>query len=263
MDKKYFCKECNHCVSKEEYYHQGKVCKKCRNEKKNEKISNLAGVDFAEYLLHKSCIRVLERVRSNKKEAYKGVKCDWDKPLKMKEDLMTNDVFWGRWIEQSRIYEKSGRLLNVRPTIDRIESNVENGGHYSWGNLQVLSYSENTYKAQAVKCKVVFIRGIEVVCITEYESIINVMKELGISGYNVISLLKDSGKIQKLNDNYSVLIQTLDGTLKKHDSPLYNGVITKQKIIVDYETGKEYIVGSNQYSFQSYGIWFGEDQVWA
>ncbi|WP_404459304.1 hypothetical protein [Sutcliffiella horikoshii] len=263
MTKKYYCKNGNHYVNGQDYYHQGKVCKKCRNEININKIGNLTGIELAKHLLHKSCIRAIERVRRNEKQAYIGVKCDWTKPSQMKKDLMSNKKFWGKWLEQSRLYEEKGKKENFRPTIDRIESDPNKEGHYTMENIQVLSHSENSFKANSVKCKVILIRGLEVVSITEYESIKTVMKELGIRGYNVINLINDSGKIQSIGDDYSVLIQTFDGTLKKQETPLYKGIITKQKIIVDYETGKEYIINSSQYSFDSYGIWFGENKVMA
>ncbi|PEO88240.1 hypothetical protein CN558_04505 [Bacillus wiedmannii] len=261
MSEKYFCKECNHYVSGEEFYHQGKVCKKCRNEKSNNKIKNLTDIELAEHLLQRSCMRVLERVRGDKKEAYKGVKCDWKKPSEMKRDLMNNNEFWGKWVEQSRIYEESGKSSNLRPTIDRVESDVKKGGHYTMGNLQVLSHGENTFKAKSVKCKVIFIKDLKVVRITDYESMKDVMKELNIPAYSTINLFKDSGKIHNIGNGYSILIQTPDGVLKKQDSVLYKSVFTKRKILIDYVTGKEYIISDEQYSFDSYGIWFNESQV--
>ncbi|MDU1845225.1 MAG: hypothetical protein E6778_06735 [Niallia nealsonii] len=263
MKRNYYCKKGNHYVIGEDYYYQGEICKKCRSERNKNKIGSLTGIELAEHLLHKSCIRAIERVRRNEKVAYIGVKCDWTKPLDMKKDLMNDGEFWEKWIEKSRLYEAKGKTENFRPTIDRIESDPNKEGHYTLENIQVLSHSENSFKANSVKCKVILIRGLEVVSITEYESIKNVMKELGIRWYNVINLIKDSGKIQSVGDDYSVLIQTFGGTLKKQEFPLYKGVITKQKIIVDYETGKEYIINSNQYSFDSYGVWFGENQVMA
>lgn len=263
MDKNYFCKKCNHYVKKEEYYQEGKICKKCRSIINKNRITNLTGIELAEHLLHKSCVSAIDRVRRNDKHAYIGVKCDWTKPLKMKKDLMNNGYFWGKWIEQSRLYEEKGKLENLRPTIDRIESDPDKGGHYTMENIQMLSHSENSFKANSVKCKVIFIKDLKVVRVTEYESIKNVMEELGIRGYNVINLIKDSGKIQSIGDNYSVLVQTFGGTLKKQEFPLYKGFITRQKIIVDYETGKEYIININQYSFDSYGVWFDEHQVMA
>lgn len=261
MNKKYFCKECSHYVSKEEYYHQGKLCKKCRSEKDKNRIDNLTGIKLAEYLLHRSCIRALERARGEEKGAYEGVKCDWNKPLKMKEDLMNFTEFWDKWLEQSRIYEESGKVANLRPTLDRIESNVEKGGHYTMENIQVLSHGENSFKANSIKCKVIFIKGLKVVKITDYESTKDVMKELKIPAYNTINLFKDSGKIHSIGNGYSILLQTINGVLREQDSPLYKAVFTKQKILVDYVTGKEYIISSKQSSFDSHGIWFDENQV--
>ncbi|MDR4926515.1 hypothetical protein [Peribacillus simplex] len=261
MRKEYFCRECSHYVSEEEYYHQGRVCKKCRSEKEKDRIKNLTELELAEYLLHRSCIRVLERVRYDKKEAYKNVKCHWEKPLEMKGDLINNKEFWGKWIEQSRIYEEGGRLPNSRPTIDRIESNVEKGGHYTMENIQVLSHGENSFKANSIKCKVISIKDLKVVRITDYESTKDVMKELNISAYNTINLFKDSGKIHSIGNGYSILLQTVNGVIREQDSPLYNAVFTKQKILVDYVTGKEYIISSKQSSFDSHGIWFDESQV--
>lgn len=260
MRKKFFCKECNHYVSGKEFYHQGKVCKGCRNEKNKNKMKNLTATELAEHLLHRSCMRVLERVRSDKKEAYKGVKCDWKKPLEMKRDLMNNNEFWGEWIEQSKIYEESGKSPNLRPTIDRIESDVKKGGHYIMRNLQVLSHGENTFKAKSVKCKVIFIKDLKFVKITDYESMKDVMKELNIPAYSTINFFKDSGKIHNIGNGYSILIQTPDGMLKKQDSSLYKAVFTKRKILINYVTGKEYIINNEQYSFDSYGIWLNESQ---
>ncbi|WP_399631671.1 hypothetical protein [Sporosarcina sp. SG10008] len=259
--QKFYCSKRNHYVKREEYYHQGEICKECRSDINRSKIDDYTGIELAEYLLHRSCIRVLERVRSDKKEAYKGVKCDWKKPVKMKEALMNNTEFWSNWVELSEIYNEGRRLPNSRPTIDRIESNIEKGGHYTMGNIQVLSHGENSIKANSIKCKVVFIKGLNVVRITDYESTKDVMKELSIPAYSTINLFKDSGKILSVGNGYSILIQTPNGMLEKQDSPLYKGIVTKQKILVDYDTGKEYIISNNQYSFDSYGIWIDGSQL--
>lgn len=256
LEANYLCKECNQYVMEGEYYFQGKVCKICRNKKINNKIKSLSGNELAEHLLHKSCIRVMERVRDEEKVAYKGVKCEWDKPWKMKEELMKRNDFWDKWVMLTEIYEDNGRLLKLRPTIDRIESNVEKGGHYIMGNLQVLSYSENTFKAKSIKCKVIFIKNLKVVKVTSYESIKDIMKELEIPAYNTLNIIINSGEIYNVGNGYTILIQTLDGMLKKQESPVYKAVVNKQTILVDYLTNKEYIIKNEFINFDSYGIWF-------
>lgn len=257
MREKY-CKECNQYVCDDEFYHQGRVCKECRNKKRSYEIEILTGIKLAEYLLHRSCIRAIERSGNTEKEAYKGVRCDWEKPLKMKKDLMGNKNFWDKWIELSKIYEENGKPLNLRPSIDRIESDVEKGGHYTMDNIQVISYSQNVIKAKSKNCKVIFIKGLRIVRITDYETSKNAMKDLGIKGYNVLNLMKNSGEICDIGNGYSVLVQSIDGELKKQDSLLYKGVYTNQQILVDLDTGKEYIISSNQLSFDSYGIWIND-----
>jgi hypothetical protein len=254
----FICKECKRCVSEREFYLQGRMCKKCRSKKSKGRFYSLTGHELAEDLLHKSCESVLDRVRGNKKEAYKGVECSWNKPLKMKEDLKKNSVFWEKWIEKSKIYEENGRELKLRPTIDRIESDSTKGGHYIMENLQVLSYGENTFKANAVKCNVIFIKNLRIVKIADYQSIKAVMMELEIPGYNTINIIKNSGVIHNIGNGYSILLQTTNGELKTDDSPLYKAVYTKQKILVDFVTGKEIIIETNQNNYLSYGIWFNK-----
>lgn len=263
MNKTCICKACNNYVSDKDFYHQGGICKKCRSEKSKSRIENLTGSELAENLLHKSCIRAIERVKRNEKEAYKGVKCDWTKPKKMKIDLMNNGEFWGQWVEQSRIYEENNRVFKLRPTIDRIESDVKKGGHYTMENIQMLAYGENTIKANAVKCKVIFLKDLKFVKIVDYGSMKEVMKELNIPAYSTVNPIKDSGKLHNIGNGYSILIQTQGGMLKEQDSPLYKIVVTNKKILIDYFTGKEYVINSNQYSFDNYGIWVGENQVTA
>jgi hypothetical protein len=261
MGNKYFCRKGSHHVFGEEYYHQGKICKECRGEIENARIKSLTGLKLAEHLLHRSCIRALERVKSDKDDAYKGVKCQWDKPAKMKKDLMDNKQFWGKWVEQSEIYEKNGREINLRPTLDRIESEVSKEGHYVMENLQMLSHSENAKKAQAVECIVLFIKDLRIVKVVDYKSIKNVMSELQILGYNAKSINRDSGKIQTIGNGYSVLIQSKNGERKMGEKPLYKVVINKQKILFDRVTGEEYLLKSSQRQLDNYGIWINEGQV--
>lgn len=259
MSERLICKVCNHHVSYEKFYHQGGICKDCRSKKEKEKREGLNGLELAEYLLHRSCVSVLDRVRSDKKEAYKGVECTWDKPSFMKEDLMEDEAFWGKWVEQSRIYEENNRVINLRPTIDRIESDVKKGGHYTKENIQMLAYEKNTYKAKAKKCKVIFIKDFKFAKITDFDCINDVMKEFGISSYNTINNIRDNGKIHYIDNGYSIIVQTIDGTPKQNYA-LYKTVFTKDQILVDYFTGKEYLIRREQYSFDSYGIWFSESK---
>jgi hypothetical protein len=261
MGNKYFCRKCSHHVSGEEYYHQGKICKECRGEIENARIKSLTGLKLAEHLLHRSCIRALERVKSDKDDAYKGVKCQWDKPAKMKKDLMNNKQFWEKWVEQSEIYEKCGRESNLRPTLDRIESEVSKEGHYVMENLQVLSHFENTMKAQAVECKVIFIKDLKIVKVVDYESLKQAMMDVGIDGYNTFNIIRDNGRIHNIGNGYSVLIQSKIGELKQHGKPLYKAVFQKQLILCDRFTGDEHVISTTQSCFESNGIWFNEGQV--
>lgn len=169
---------------------------------------------------------------------------------------MANQLFWEAWKKQSRIYERMGKLLSYRPTIDRIESSVEKNGHYYPENITMLPYSENSAKAKAIRCLVIFIKGMRIVQITNFESIENVMKKLNIPSRNVLNVKRDSGRISEIGNGFSVLIQTTGGTLKKSNTPLYKMVIEKKRIIVDYKTGKEYVWKRQQASYSNYGIWF-------
>jgi hypothetical protein len=179
----------------------------------------------------------------------------------MKTDLMANSVFWEAWKKQSSLYERMGKLVSYRPTIDRIESRVEKNGHYYPENITTLSYSENAAKAKAVKCLVIFIKGIRIVRVTDYESINKVMQDLEITARNVRNIKRDSGKISEIGNGYSVLIQTVGGTLNKSNTPLYKMVVEKKYIIVDYKTGKEYVWKRQQASYSIYGIWFNNTSM--
>ncbi|MFL0583693.1 hypothetical protein ACH0B6_14020 [Solibacillus silvestris] len=259
MEQKVVCRKCSQSVNRNDYYFQGKVCKLCRSKMANEKLKTLSNTEFAEHLLQKSCENVLARVRGEDKEAYKDVKCDYTKPKQMKIALMENQDFWNEWLKLSNFYRKNGEMLNLRPTIDRIEPDVNNGGHYTMANMQALTYRENisrATKANSTNCIAIFIKGMKVVKITNYESIKKVMKELNIQGYNTVNVFKDKGKLYYIGNGYSIILQTLNGKLKETGTSLYKVVVTKQKILVDNFTGKEQILSTNQTSFNSNGIWF-------
>lgn len=261
MQEELKCKDCEGIFQSSEYHTQSKRCKICRNSHNKEKKIGLKDEELAEYLLLKSCQNVLDRVRRNQKPAYQGVKCSWNKPREMKSEIMGCAAFWEEWKKQSKIYEKSERELSFRPTIDRIESDVEKGGHYYFGNIAVLPYSKNSFKANAIKCWVIFFEGKRMLKAVDYDSIEQVMRDLEIPSYNSINIKRDSGKISYVGNGYSVLIQTVGGELKKADKPLYKMVIEKKLFIVDSHTGKEYEWKRCQASYYTDGLWFNVKSV--
>lgn len=193
-NQNFYCSKCQQNVRGNEYYHQGGICNKCRSRISKEKVDNYTGIQLAEYLLHKSCIRALERVKRKWYKTYQGVKCQWKKPVEMKKDLMNNKLFWEAWIKQSNVYENNERKLSIRPSLDRIESNVGNEGHYYMENMQVLSFGDNSIKASAIKCKVFFIKNMRIVRVTDFDAIQDVMKEFKVIGYNTKQINRDTGK---------------------------------------------------------------------
>ncbi|GGE76157.1 hypothetical protein [Priestia taiwanensis] len=261
MSEKKYCKDCNKNVKHEEFHHQGNRCKKCRSQKSKNRIDALTGIQYAKHLLHQSCIRALERCRRNEKKHYRGVEIDWEKPLDMKNALMEKEDFWYEWLRLTEVYEISGRKDTLRPTLDRIEADIEKGGHYMLSNIQALPHGENTVKGVGTKCKVMFIKNLRPFRVADYESMEAVMKELGISGRNVLNVIKNSGRMHEIDSAYSVFVQTIDGQLKVQDTPSYKAVITMKKFLVDNVTGKEYLIGIRQNSFYTYGIWFNESQM--
>lgn len=259
--ERYFCKHGEHYVDEQAFYLQGGICKKCRSKIQQTRIETLEGISLAEYLLHESCRNALSRTRDPKNETYRGVKCDWEKPSDMKLVLMKNEKFWEDWLKQSQIYEKEGRIKKFRPTLDRIESDVEKGGHYTMNNIQMLSHRDNVIKENKISCIALFIKDLRIVKVAKYESIKNTMKELGISAYNTINTFKDKGKIYNIGNGYSILLQTMGGIFEGGESPLYKVVSTRKRILIDYDTGKEYIISNEQVKFESPGIWFTLDNL--
>lgn len=261
MKNKLICKDCKQDFQVGEYHEPSRRCNLCRSIHRQERKKALKGIALAEDLLLSSCQRVLGRVRGEDKVAYRGVKCSWEVPNEMKRDLMANSAFWEAWKKQSSVFEKMDRLLEYRPTIDRIESRVEKDGHYYLENIKVLTYSENAAKAKSIKCLVIFFKNKRVVQITDYESMAEVMKDLKIVSPNVRHILRDSGKIREIGKGFSVLVQTVGGNLKKVEEPMYKMVVEKITLIVDRKTGKEHVWKRQQTSYLSYGIWFNDTSM--
>ncbi|MDN3439962.1 hypothetical protein QMA04_17870 [Planococcus sp. APC 3900] len=263
IKKQFECKDCKKKFRGSEYHLSSKKCKHCRNSYSQEVITNLKSDALAKHLLWRSCRCVLQRVRGGNYPAYRGVKCGWNKPKKMQNELMACNTFWEEWKNQSRIYEENGRRLPFRPTIDRKISDVNKGGHYYYDNIRVLPYSENSSLANAKNCIVIFLKECRFEKMVTYETINKVMKELNIVSRNTFNLKRDSGKINDLGNGYSVLIQTVGGNIKKTGKSLYNMTIERKYNIVDFENGEEYewksYPGSYQGSYFVEGLWFNSN----
>lgn len=261
MNEKLICKNCKESFQISEYHISSRRCCLCRKKQERLRKKELKGTELAENLLLNSCQSVFERVRGKDRAAYQGVKCSWSMPNEMKTDLMANQVFWEAWKRQSGKYERMGRLLSYRPTIDRIESRVEKNGHYYPENITMLSYSENAAKASSTKCLIIIIKGMSIIQFTNFESIDKVMKVLNIHSRNVLNVKRDSGKIFEIGNGYSVLIQTVSGMLEKCDKPMYKIVVERKIIIVDYLIGKKYVLKRPQTCYLNYGIWFNDTSM--
>ncbi|KKC48457.1 hypothetical protein VE23_17380 [Paenibacillus sp. D9] len=99
-------------------------------------------IQFAN-LLYRSCESAIKTRKYSKN--YANIVCDWTDAVAMMIDLIcTKEQFWGQWKDQSSIYLDSDKQLSMRPTLDRIDER----GHYTLSNIQMLSYSENSKKAR-------------------------------------------------------------------------------------------------------------------
>ncbi|WP_120980061.1 hypothetical protein [Cohnella endophytica] len=98
-------------------------------------------IQFAN-LLYRSCERAIKSRKYSKN--YVNVTCDWTDVVAMMTDLICEkEQFWNEWSKQSTTYLGSDKQLSTRPTLDRIDER----GHYTLSNIQMLSYGENSKKA--------------------------------------------------------------------------------------------------------------------
>jgi hypothetical protein len=107
-------------------------------------------VNEADKLMKTSTRKAIERSRRTVGN-YKDVFTPYNTPSEMFKDLRQNEGFYLKWLEVTKKYIESGEKLSYRPTIDRVDEK----GNYELSNMQALSYSKNTMKANAVKCVVV------------------------------------------------------------------------------------------------------------
>lgn len=261
MNNLKFCKVGKHEVMEDEYYKQGKMCNACRNEMIKSNKESKTGNELAEYLLHQSCVRALERVKGRDNSVYEGFICQWRKPLAMKKELMAKSNFWVEWIHQTEVYEASGKVYSARPTIDRIESNYKKNGHYYIENLQVLSAGENSKKANAIRCITYFIKNSRIIRVSNFESMEEIMKELKILGHSVRSINRDTGQIQCIGNGYSVLVQTIGREMKVTKQLPYIMLIQKKLVLFDKITGRERVIKKTKSAYEVNGIWFDDSLV--
>lgn len=121
--------------------------KTTRSDKQTYTIRRL----FAEYdidlelvdagrTLYQSFIQAKDRTKKNVYYIKKGIKFNFNrKPRLAVIEVIQNDKdFWEVWVKQDNIHKKTG-LEEDRPTLHRLDPD----GHYEFGNIGVLSYSEH------------------------------------------------------------------------------------------------------------------------
>lgn len=192
-----------------------------------------------------SCSNAITRVKGQK-DSYKGVKSTWSSGKEMYADLVKNKTFLRDWMEQYEIYLLNGKQLRDMPSIDRIESRNGENRHYTMDNIRVLSHGENSSlggKNGTKKCQCFYFRNSRLYDFKTFKSVKEVFTSLGMDGYNVIANFKDRGKLFKLENDDTVLIQTLDGDLKKENLVQYRARFAKGYILEDYKTGEEKFLG--------------------
>ncbi|MFD2118147.1 hypothetical protein ACFSTH_11805 [Paenibacillus yanchengensis] len=125
-----------------------------------ERFDDPRAIKFVQNLLQKNIINNHEIVAAHllydssvsrinackyKKGVYADVRCDWDNPELMTLDIITKKTdMWANWITQTFYYERTDEYGD-RPSVDRVGENTG----YTLENLQMLSISENVFKAMA------------------------------------------------------------------------------------------------------------------
>jgi hypothetical protein len=169
---------------------------------------------LAEKLLYKSCKKALERIKDKNRIKYRGVKCEWSKPKEMKKVLMSYLLLWNEWIKLTEIYIQNGMPNGLRPTIDRIESNPNKGGHYYLNNIQALSYSDNCKKDKGIPLDV-FVLEKDFISYKTFNSIQETMNDLNISR-KLVSENRSKGLSLENGENKICFIQNSDGSINEN-----------------------------------------------
>lgn len=244
------CPSCNKTKDIEEFYDGYRECKKCQSQRVQlnkehraitaiEKLLQIGIIHNNELssarILYISCESRINACKYNT-GIYKNVSCDWDSPLAFMIDIIQKlpDV-WQDWKVQNAIYEEC-KNDSDRPTIDRIDE----FGNYTLANIQMLSKHDNTKKATSKPCKVLIIKNLHILDTFEFESKKEIAEKLIETGIpiNVVKIKMDTGKIQEVGNEYSILLQSKNGEVPPTDKPIYKLVIDHRRELIDEETGK-------------------------
>lgn len=184
--------------------------------------------EYAAYLLFKS---VESRIHSCRYEQgiYKGVYCDWSDPVSGVSDIIkSKPEMWKEWIAQTKCFLENDQSQSYRPTIDRIDTDPEIG--YRLSNITMLSFTENSFKAQA---KPVYAfemsnsQSVGLPTFRKFDSVTEAKKELGLQ-----KITKDSGMFIDTQEGRTFLIQSESAT---------NGQESVETVSNESKQKKEYI----------------------
>lgn len=245
--KKIKCRLCNKKLSKENFYNNRRVCKKCyRNVESNRKVEK--GLSEIERMKNNGIITLEEegpaltlffsccsRISACKNDPnYKDVKCNWKNPTEMTMDIINHKKdMWKAWKEQDRLFSKT-KDKKDRPSIDRIN----NAGHYNLENIQMLSVIDNNLKDKGIfNFALLFYKSTPMYSFefTSKKEMKNKLKEFGVE-INVDKIALDVGILQNIGNGYSVIIQSLNGTVSNEHSQTVTIVEPFQQIDEDTKT---------------------------
>ncbi|KJB84748.1 hypothetical protein AZ66_29025 [Paenibacillus sp. E194] len=133
-----------------------------RNLKKGEVLN-------AARLLINSCKRSVERVKNKSKVVYYGKQDDWvNDPSDMALFIAKDPSLITKWISTFMHYYDEGKPQNLRPTLERINSDIG----YVKGNIDILAYKVNVQNAAGIPC----------IALVSYEGVLTIFESISIEG---------------------------------------------------------------------------------
>lgn len=173
---------------------------------KNEVMSDIG----AALSLYQSLYQAKNRTIRNKFYVGKGIEFKFNQKEReaLIEVIEGDSIFWNKWIAQQEVFEESGFDEKYRPSLHRIDP----AGHYEFGNIDVMPLGLHRQEHAKSNRALVFREG-NLIGKFKFDSKKQFYNEFSkhFTAANVLNLKAiafDTAKLQQLNENTFILLQT-------------------------------------------------------
>lgn len=228
-------------------------CRACKNDYLNQWRFNKFKETPSKYLLLSSTANCYYRGQPlYTKPPYQDVTCEFESSSDFFDCLWNDNDWMKRWNDLTDKYIESGRKED-KPSINRI--NPKKG--YFRDNIEPSRLGDNIKEGSSHPCQLFLIPNgnLQSTELLDFDSKQELRQHL-IDKKIPINVMRtlDDGRIHELDCGLRFIVQTKNGTLKLRDKPLYEMVLNYQRYLIDYETGREFLLFEQDQSFITSGI---------